>query len=97
MAEYQNLTTLAGLQAGDVVYIRGVTSLAIDMAGCKVKLEVSGNDDIKDTNQRVGGYSAGTTVNKINGILYFSYSKESSSTFSTNLMEQLTGYIVEFK
>ena len=82
MAEYQNLTTLAGLQAGDVVYIRDVTSLAIDMAGCKVKLEVSGNG-FQDTNKRDGGYSVGTTVNKINGILYFSYSKESSSTFST--------------
>lgn len=61
MANYTDLTTLEGLQVGDVVTYT-TNDTAINLAGCKVKLEVVGN-------AATAGYSCGTLTS--DKIIYF--------------------------
>lgn len=68
MAEYTNLTSLAGLQVGDVIIYN--TTKEIDLAGYKVKFEVIGNNSY-------GGYSCGTLVNHSTDKVTFSTSYSS--------------------
>lgn len=87
MANYTDLTTLEGLQVGDVITYT-TNNTAINLAGKRVKLEVIGNQSVAQTSAPTqyygpGGYACG--IIKSDKTIYFiagSASNTNTATFA---------------